>query len=54
MQPELTQLDANTVIASTPWSAHVVITLAEGKIADMQGCRSRRDAERFARRSTRR
>jgi hypothetical protein len=27
-----------------------VVTFREGKIIDMQNCRSRRDAERFARR----
>jgi hypothetical protein len=28
----------------------VVITFRDGKIVDMQGCSSRRDAERYARR----
>jgi len=46
------------VIGSTHWhdpegrhhESHHVLTLRVGKIVDMQGCRTRRAAERFARR----
>jgi ketosteroid isomerase-like protein len=34
-----------------PWESNpVVITFRDGKIADMQDCATRREAERFARR----
>ena len=47
------------VIGATRWTdsegTHIeryqVLTLRDGKIVDIQGCRSRREAERFARRS---
>jgi len=46
------------VIGSTRWfgtdgvrhERYQVLTLRDGKIMDMQGCTSRRQAERFARR----
>jgi hypothetical protein len=58
VQPEFTQLDANTIIGSTRWldsekgkqERYQVLTLRDGKIVDMQGCATRREAERFARR----
>ena len=58
MQPEFTLVGDDRVIGSTRWldpdgEAHErfqVLTIRDGKIADMQGCRSRREAERFARR----
>jgi hypothetical protein len=58
VQPEFEQVGDDVVIGSTQWldgdgrrqERFQVITLREGKIADMQGCASRREAERFARR----
>jgi hypothetical protein len=46
------------IIGSTIWrdddgedvERYQVLTLRDGKIADMQGCRTRSDAERIARR----
>lgn len=46
------------IIGSTSWTVaggtrqerYQVLTIREGKIVDMQGCSSRREAERFARR----
>jgi hypothetical protein len=57
--PEFTEVGDNKVIGSTVWrnelGDHVeryqVITFRDGKIVDMQGCASRREAERFARRA---
>jgi hypothetical protein len=57
VQPEFTQI-GDKVIGSTTWLAadgtrrqrYQVLTLRDGKIVDMQGCSSRRQAERFARR----
>jgi hypothetical protein len=57
VQPEFVQV-GDKIIGSTHWldadgrrqERFQVITLREGKIADMQGCSSRREAERFARR----
>lgn len=45
------------IIGSAEWTGgdgrrherYQVLTIREGKIVDMQGCRSRCDAERFAR-----
>jgi hypothetical protein len=59
VQPEFTQVGDDKIIGSTAWlgadgrrqERFQVLTLREGKIVDMQGCASRRDAERFARRS---
>jgi len=61
VQPEFVQVGDDTIIGSTRWLGAVgrrqerfqVITLREGKIADMQGCSSRREAERVARRHSR-
>jgi hypothetical protein len=56
-QPEFTLVGEDKVIASTRWTApgteretFAVLTLRDGKITDMQGCRTRKEAERFARR----
>lgn len=57
VQPEFEQI-GDKIIGSTRWldddarqqERYQVITLRDGMIADMQGCRSRREAERFARR----
>lgn len=37
-------------LGDEPQERYVVLTIREGKIADMQGCRSRLEAARFARR----
>jgi hypothetical protein len=57
VQPEFTQVGENKVIGSTLWTdedgrrqeRYQVITFRDGKIVDMQGCKSRRLAERYAR-----
>jgi hypothetical protein len=58
--PEFTQTSTGKIIGSTHWQdadgrrqeRFQVITLRDdGKIADIQGCSSRRAAERFARRA---
>lgn len=57
VQPEFTQVGDNVIIGSTAWlradgrrrERFQVITLRDGKIADLQGCRSRREAVRVAR-----
>jgi len=59
VQPEFIQV-GDKIIGSTTWLAadgkrqerYQVLTLREGKIVDMQGCTSRRQAERFARRQS--
>jgi hypothetical protein len=56
--PEYTQVGDNKIIGSTSWiqaggtrqERFHVLTVRDGKIADMQGFSSRRTAERFARR----
>jgi hypothetical protein len=58
VQPAFEQAGDDVIIASTSWLAadgrtqqrFQVITTRGGKIADIQGCTSRRHAERFARR----
>jgi hypothetical protein len=58
VQPEFTRVGDNKLIGSTQWlgadgvrhERFQVLTLSDGKIVDMQGCASRRAAERFARR----
>jgi hypothetical protein len=58
VQPSFTQVGNNKLIGSTQWMGadggrherFQVLTLRDGKIVDMQGCASRRAAERFARR----
>ena len=57
VQPEFTLVGEDTVIGSTRWldrdgethERFQVITFRDGRITDMQGCKSRREAERFAR-----
>jgi hypothetical protein len=59
IQPELVMFGENKVIGTTRWTdsegadieRYQVLTLRDGKIVDIQGCRSRHEAERFARRS---
>ena len=58
VQPEFTQVGDDKIISSTQWTGadgrrqerYQVLTLRDGKIIDVQGCSSRRAAERFARR----
>ena len=58
VEPEFTQVGDNKIIGSARWMGddgrrqerYQVLTLRDGKIIDMQGCASRRKAERFARR----
>jgi hypothetical protein len=55
VQPEFTQV-GDRIIGSTIWldedgadvERYQVLTIRDGKIADMQGFRTRREAERFA------
>ena len=57
VQPEFTQVGDNKIIGSTHClgadglrqERFQVLTLRDGKIIDMQGCATRRQAERFAR-----
>jgi len=57
-QPEFRQVGTDTIIGAASWigadgrrqERFQVITLREGKIVDMQGCSTLREAERFARR----
>ena len=57
LQPEFTEV-GNRIIGSTRWvdeegrrgERFQVLTVRDGKIVDMQGCATRREAERFARR----
>ena len=58
IQPEFTQVGDDTIIGSSQWlgadgrrqERFQVLTIRDGKIVDMQGCTSRREAERFERR----
>jgi len=58
VQPEFTESGDNKIIGSTQWlgadgirhERFQVLTLHDRKIIDMQGCATRRQAERFARR----
>jgi hypothetical protein len=58
VQPEFVQVGDDRIIGSTAWvtadgrrhERYQVLTIRDGKIADVQGCSSRRAAERFARR----
>jgi hypothetical protein len=58
VQPDFVQAGDNKIIGSTRWlgaegmrhERYQVITLRDGKIIDMQGCASQREAKRFARR----
>jgi hypothetical protein len=55
---EYVQVAEDKIIGSTHWldtagrgrDSYHVITFGDGQITDMQGCRSRREAERYARR----
>ena len=57
VHPDFVQV-GDKIIGSTQWlgadggrhERFQVLTVREGKIVDMQGCVSRREAERFARR----
>jgi ketosteroid isomerase-like protein len=57
VRPEFTQVTADRIIGSTEWMGtdgrrrvrYQVLTFRDGKIVDMQGCSSWRQAERFAR-----
>jgi hypothetical protein len=58
VRPEFTLVGENKIIGSNPTDAcrrtrrerYQVLTLRDDTIIDMQGCASRREAERFARR----
>jgi hypothetical protein len=54
VKPEFTMIGDDKIIGSAEWAGgderFQVLTIRDGKIVDMQGCRSRREAERFARR----
>ena len=60
VQPDFTLVGDDIVIGSTQWldpdgrrqERFQVLTLRDGKIVDMQGCTTRRQAERFARRKS--
>lgn len=55
-EPEFTKVGTDRVIGSAlylgdePLERYNVLTIRDGKIVDMQGCRSMHEAERFARR----
>ena len=57
VQPEFAKI-GDRIIGSTQWlddegrrqERYQVLTIRGGKIVDMQGCATRREAERFARR----
>ena len=61
MEPTFVQLGADTIVGSAHWldaeenrdDRYFVLTIRDGKIADMQACGSLRQAKRFARRSRR-
>ena len=56
VQPEFTMIGGDEIIGSTQWTGgdgrrhELCQVLTVGKIVDVQGCRSRREAEQFARR----
>jgi hypothetical protein len=57
VKSEFRQVGTDTIIGSASWigdgqrqERFQVITLRGGKIVDMQGCKSLREAERYARR----
>lgn len=58
VEPDFEQVSDDTIIGSSAWSRaggrrqerFQVVTMRDGKIADLQGFSSRRQAERFARR----
>lgn len=57
VQPEFTRVGDDIIIGSTQWvndtgarqERFQVLTLRDGKIVDIQGCATRQQAERFAR-----
>ena len=59
VRPGFTQIGDDKIIGSSEWVGaggrrqvrYQVLTFRDGKIVDMQGCTSRRQAERFARRA---
>jgi ketosteroid isomerase-like protein len=59
VRPEFIQVGDDKIIGSAEWMGtdgrrqvrYQVLTLRDGKIVDMQGCSSLREAERFARSS---
>ena len=56
VRPEFEHVGDNKIIGSSEWMGtdgrrqvrYQVVTLRDGKIVDMQGCRSLREAKRFA------
>jgi hypothetical protein len=58
VRPEFTRVSDDVIIGSTQWvnesgrrqERFQVLRLRDGKIVDMQGCATRSQAERFARR----
>ena len=56
VQPIFTPVGDDKIICSAEWgdavreSRWIVLTIDDGKIADMQACASMREAKRFARR----
>lgn len=58
VQPEFTRVGDDVIIGSSHWlgadgkrqERYQVLEVRDGKIVDMQGCATRREAERFARR----
>lgn len=58
VRPEFVRVGDDKIIGSTEWMGtngrrtvrYQVLTIRDGKIVDMQGCSTRRQAERFARR----
>lgn len=58
VRPDFVMVGDDKIIGSTQWlgadgrrhERFQVVTIRDGKIADLQGCSSRREAERFARR----
>ena len=55
-QPEFTRIGPDRIVGSALWlgdeprERYEVLTIRDGKIIDMQECRSKGEAERFARR----
>lgn len=61
VQPEFTMVGDDKIVGSTQWTRedgrrqerYQVLTIRNGKIVDMQGFRTRREADRFAHRAER-